>query len=70
MLCFTMVSTFVVFIVVKWYRQTLTIFSRDPFYSYELASTPSWMSNYIHYDVWDEISYPFRNFNDSTRMDK
>ena len=24
------------------------------------------MSNYIHYKVWDEISYPFLNFNGAT----
>ena len=26
--------------------------------------TPAWISNYIHYNVWDEIAYPFPNFND------
>ena len=24
---------------------------------------PAWISTYIHYKVWDEITYPFRNFN-------
>ena len=24
---------------------------------------PAWISNYIHYNVWDEITYPFPNFN-------
>ena len=24
---------------------------------------PAWISNYIHYKVWDEITYPFPNFN-------
>ena len=24
---------------------------------------PSWMSNYIHFKVWDEIVYPLPNFN-------
>ena len=23
---------------------------------------PAWISNYIHYKVWDEISCPFPNF--------
>ena len=23
----------------------------------------AWISNYIHYKVWDEITYPFPNFN-------
>ena len=27
---------------------------------------PTWMSNYIHYEVWYEITYPFPNFNDAT----
>ena len=25
-------------------------------------STPAWISNYIHYNVWEEITYPFPNF--------
>ena len=28
--------------------------------------TPTWISNYIHYKLWDEINYPFLNFNDCT----
>ena len=27
---------------------------------------PAWMSNYIHYNMWDEITYPFPNFNNAT----
>ena len=26
----------------------------------------TWISNYIHYNVWDEITYPFLNFNGAT----
>ena len=26
----------------------------------------AWMNNYIHYKVWDEIIYPFPNFNGAT----
>ena len=26
----------------------------------------AWISNDIHFDVWDEITYPFPNFNDGT----
>ena len=26
----------------------------------------AWISNYIHYNVWDEITYPFLNFNGAT----
>ena len=31
--------------------------------SYGLTLIPAWISNYIHYKVWDEITYPFLNFN-------
>ena len=27
---------------------------------------PAWLSNYIHCRVWDEITYPFPNFNGAT----
>ena len=27
---------------------------------------PTWISNYIHYKVWDEITYPFPNFSGTT----
>ena len=27
---------------------------------------PAWISNYIQYNVWDEITYPFLNFNGAT----
>ena len=30
----------------------------------------AWLSNYIHYKVWDEITYPFPNFCWSLGMDK
>ena len=26
----------------------------------------AWINNYIHYEVWDEIIYPFKNFNSAT----
>ena len=26
----------------------------------------AWISNYTHYNVWDEITYPFLNFNGCT----
>ena len=31
-----------------------------------MALIPEWISNYIHYKVWDEIIYPFLNFNGAT----
>ena len=35
-------------------------FSWGPFNLYGLTA---WIGNYIHYEVWDEITYPFPNFN-------
>ena len=36
------------------------------FYLHGLSLIPAWISNYIHYKVWDEITYPFLNFNGCT----
>ena len=35
-------------------------------YKYGLTLIPAWVSNCIHYKVWDEITYPFLNFNSCT----
>ena len=40
--------------------------SRGPFYLYGLTLILSWISNYIHYNVWEEIIYQFPNFNGCT----
>ena len=37
-----------------------------PFYWHGLTLIPAWISNYIHYKVWDEITYPFPNANGGT----
>ena len=37
-----------------------------PFYKHGLTLIPAWISNHIHYKVWDEITYPFLNFNGAT----
>ena len=34
-----------------------------PFYLHGLTSIPAWISNYIHYKMWGEITYPVLNFN-------
>ena len=31
-----------------------------------LTLIPEWISNYIYYNVWDEITYPFLDFNCAT----
>ena len=36
------------------------------FYLHGLTLIPAWISNYTHYNVWDEITYPFLNFNGAT----
>ena len=36
----------------------------DP--NHGLALIQAWISNYIHYKVWDEITHPFLNFNGAT----
>ena len=41
-------------------------FGRGIFYYYGLTLNPAWLSDYIHYKVWDEITYPFLNFNGAT----
>ena len=37
--------------------------SRGLFYQHGITSIPAWMSNRISSKVWDEITYPFPNFN-------
>ena len=48
----------------KWLRRVLH--SRGPFHWYGLTLFPAWISNYIHHNVWVEITYPFPNFNGYT----
>ena len=31
-----------------------------------LTLIPAWITNYIHYGMWDKITYPFPNFNTAT----
>ena len=38
----------------------------DPFYLHRLTLIPAWISDYIHYKVWDDTTYPFLNFNGTT----
>ena len=37
-----------------------------PFYYYGLTLIQDWITNYTHYKVWDEITFPFLNFNGAT----
>ena len=36
------------------------------FYYHGLTLIPAWISDYIHYKVWDAIIYLFLNFNGAT----
>ena len=40
--------------------------SKGLFYKHGLTLIPAWISNYSHQRVWDEITYPFLNFNSAT----
>ena len=44
-------------------RHLSLIDTRGPFYQHGLTLILAWIGNYIHYKVWDEITYPFLNFN-------
>ena len=37
-----------------------------PFYFRGLNLIPAWINSYIDYRMWDEITYPFLNFNGAT----
>ena len=38
-------------------------FAMAPFTNMEITLIKAWISNHIRYKVWDEITYPFLNFN-------
>ena len=40
--------------------------NRGPFYLHRLTLIPAWISNHVPCTVWDEITYPFTNFNSAT----
>ena len=44
-----------------WYGNTFRITIGEG-----LTLIAAWISNYTHYNVWDEITYPFLNFNGAT----
>ena len=49
-----------------WASVTSLLDTRAPFYYYGLTLITAWISNHIHYKLWDEITYPFINFNGAT----
>ena len=44
----------------------LKFYCSSPFYWHGLTVFPAWICNHVHYKVWDEITYPFLNFNGCT----
>ena len=40
--------------------------AKGPFYLHGLTLISAWIRHYTHYNVWDEITYPFLNFNGAT----
>ena len=38
----------------------------DPVYEHGLTVILAWISNYIHYKIWNEVTYLFANFNGAT----
>ena len=41
-----------------------------PYYKHGLTYIPAWISNYIHYKVWDKITYPFPNLSGANHVSK
>ena len=48
-----------------WYHHIPKLLC-GPFYLHGITLIPTWISNYIHCKVWDEITKPFLNFNGAT----
>ena len=44
----------------------LLLMSCGPFYQHGLTLIPAWRSNHMSNKMWDEITYPFLNFNGAT----
>ena len=59
-----------------WFHLVAQVMSTDnldapfaswgPFYQGDLTVIPAWTSNHMIGNVWDEITYPFPNFNGCT----
>ena len=58
---------------VTWLKNTAVILEQNNFPKISIMSsltvceiTPAWISNYIHYEMWGEITYPLPNLNGAT----
>ena len=52
---------------ILWLQQSL-IHGLIPFHWHGLTLLSTWISNYIHYKMWDEIMYPFQTINFQVSM--
>ena len=50
--------------IVIWYDNLWSLLGT--FYGYELTWIPTGMRNYLHYEMWGEITYPDPNFTGCT----
>ena len=53
----------VVFVICTYCHQWAFPSTRDPFYEQDFTFIRAWMSNHTPTKVWNEITYPFPNFN-------
>ena len=51
----------------NWKPGTPHILACGPFHCCGLTLITAWISNYIHYEMWDEITYPPPNFQHCSR---
>ena len=58
------------FLVLLWNRSTVTNINNISAALLLTWMNLTWVSNYIHHKVWNEITDPFQNFNGSLGMDK
>ena len=56
-------SMFLLSFNLNWLTLEQSDDSWGQFYWHGLTSIPASISNYTHYNVWGEITYPFFNFN-------
>ena len=46
--------------------EAVTLQPWAPFYLHGLTLIPAWISSYMPSNMWNEITYPFLNFNGAT----
>ena len=52
------------YFIVRRHRWKMDV--SGPFRPFTNITYPAWLSNYIHYKIWDEITNPFTNFTGAT----